>query len=102
MNNALPFLAVGALVVLGIILRSRRRKKKQTPFGRLRENIETVLDDAEQRTAELRERARKLRGEAKKRLEAQAHDVEERQKELRGRLNELKAEAGRLLERARS
>ena len=101
MNNALPIIVIAGLIGLALVLRTRRRKKP-TPFERLRENIEVALDDAEQRTQELRERARKLRGDAKKRLEAQAHEVEERQKELRGRLNELKAEAGKLLERARS
>jgi DNA anti-recombination protein RmuC len=103
MKNALPIVAVVGLLTFGLMLRSRRRrKKKPTAFERLREGIEGALDDADQRTQELRERAKKLRGDAKKRIEAQAHEVEERQKELRGRLDELKAEAGKLLERARS
>jgi F0F1-type ATP synthase membrane subunit b/b' len=93
---------VAGLIGIALFLGARRRKKKASPLVRLREGIEGALDDAEQRTHELRERARRLRGNAKKRLESQAHEVEERQKELRGRLNELKAEAGRLLERARS
>jgi hypothetical protein len=101
MKNALPvFLAFGLLGL--VMVMKRRRRKKRTPLERLRDGIEGALEDAEHRTQELRERARKMRGDAKKRIEAQAHDVEERQKELRGRLEELKAEAGKLLERARS
>jgi LPXTG-motif cell wall-anchored protein len=102
MNNALPFIIVAGLLGLALFLGVRKRRKKAGPLERLRENIEGALDDAEHRTHELRERARKLRGDAKKRLETQAHEMEDRQKELRGKLNELKAEAGRLLERARS
>ena len=101
MNNALPFIALAGFIVLALVLKGRRRKKP-TAFERLREGIEGALDDAEHRTQELRERAKKMRGDAKKRIEAQAHEVEERQKELRGRLDELKSEAGKLLERARS
>jgi SMC interacting uncharacterized protein involved in chromosome segregation len=92
-----------AFGLIGLVwMVNRRRRKKRTPLARLREGIEGALDDAEHRTQELRERARKMRGDAKKRIEAQAHEVEERQKELRGRLDELKAEAGKLLERTRS
>ena len=101
MNNALPVIATFGLIALLLVLRSRRRKKPSA-LMRLRESVEDALEDAEQRTHELRERARKLRGEAKQRLETQVHEMEERQKELRGRLDELKTEAGRLLERARS
>ena len=102
MKNAVPmFLALG-LVGMALVMLKGRRRKKRSAFERLREGIEGALDDAEQRTVELRERARKMRGDAKKRIEAQAHEVEERQKELRGRLDELKEEAGKLLERARS
>jgi len=101
MKNALPLVAVVGLIALVLVLKGRRRKKP-TALQRLREGIEGALDDAEHRTQELRERAKKMRGDARKRIEAQAHEVEERQKELRGRLDELKAEAGKLLERARS
>ena len=101
MKNALPILAIAGLIALAMFLKGRRRKKKRTAFERLREGIEVALDDAETRTHELRERAKKMRGDAKKRLESQAHELEERQKELRGRLDDLKTEAARLLERAR-
>ena len=102
MKNSLPIIAAVGLIALALFLKGRRRKKKRTRFERLREGIEGALDDAEIRTHELRERAKKVRGEARKRIEAQAREVEERQKELRGRLDELKSEATRLLERARS
>ncbi len=102
MKSPLPIFAVVGVVVFLLAVKGRRKRHKPTRFERLREGIEGALDDAEQRTHELRERAKKMRGDAKKRIEEQAHEVEEHQKELRGRLDELKAEAGKLLERARS
>ena len=99
MKNFFPIIAVAGLIALALFLKGRRRKKKRTAFERLREGVEGALDDAEARTHELRERAKKMRGEAKKRIEAQAHELEERQKDLRGRLDELKTEATKMLER---
>ncbi len=102
MKNLLPMVAAFGLFGLVLFVVGRRKKKKPNALARLRLTVEGALDDAEQRSADLRKRAKKMRGEAKKRIEAQAHEVEERQKELRERLDELKTEAGKLVERARS
>ena len=97
-----PIVWIGAIAIIGLaILKMRRRKKPKSRIARLREGIEGVLDEAEDRTAELRKRADKMRGGARKRLQEEAHTLESRQKELRVRLDELKAEATRLFERDR-
>ena len=93
---------IGAFVVIGLIFfKMRRRKKPKSRIARLREGIEGVLDDAEDRTADLRKRAGKLRGEAKRRLQDEAQSLEARQQEIRSRLDELKVEATKLFERER-
>jgi hypothetical protein len=80
----------------------RRHKKPKSRITRIREGIEGVLDEAEDRTTDLRKRADKMRGEARKRLQEEAQTLESREKELRARLDELKVEAMRLFERQKS
>jgi LPXTG-motif cell wall-anchored protein len=98
-----PMIWIGAALILGVaIFKLRRRKKPKSRMARLREGIEGVLDEAEDRTADLRKRANKLRGEAKRRVQEEAQGLESRQQELRGRLDELKAEATKLFEREKA
>jgi hypothetical protein len=98
-----PMIWIGAIVVFGLVLfKLRPKRKPKTRLERLRVGIEGVLDQAEDRTADLRKRAEKLRGEAKKRLQEEAQSLESREKELRARLDELKAEATKLFERERA
>ncbi len=97
-----PIVWIGAIALIGLaILKMRRHKKPKSRIARLREGIEGVLDDAEDRTADLRKRADRMRGDAKKRLQEEAQSLESRQKEIRMRLDELKTEATRLFERER-
>ena len=98
-----PIIWIGAVVVLGLaILKMRRHRKPKGRIARIREGIEGVLDEAEDRTSDLRKRADKMRGEAKKRLQEEAQALESREKDLRARLDELKAEATKLFEREKS
>ena len=98
-----PMVWIGAIALIGLVLfKLRPRKKPKSRIARLRVGIEGVLDEAEDRTADLRKRAEKLRGEAKKRLQDEAKSLEAREKELRVRLDELKAEATKLFEREKA
>ena len=98
-----PIIWIGAALVLGLaIFRMRRQKKPKSRIARIRQGIEGVLDEAEDRTTDLRKRADKMRGDAKKRLQEEAQALESREKELRARLDELKAEATKLFEREKS
>ena len=71
----------------------RRHKKPKSRIARIREGIEGVLDEAEDRTTDLRKRADKMRGEAKKRLQEEAQALESREKEL---INLMWAESRRI------
>jgi F0F1-type ATP synthase membrane subunit b/b' len=102
MKNPLPIIAAVGFFVMFFMMKRRRKKRARSRFERFRDGIEGALDEAEHRSHELTQRAKKLRGDAKKRIEAQAHDVDEHQKELRGRLDDLKSEASKLLERSRA
>jgi len=93
---------IGAALVLGLAILKMRRRKPKSRIARIREGIEGVLDEAEDRRTELRKRAEKMRGEAKKRLQEEAQALESREKELRTRLDELKTEATKLFEREKS
>jgi hypothetical protein len=94
---------IGAVALIGLVIfKMRRRQKPKSRIARLREGIEGVLDEAEDRTADLRKRADKLRGDAKRRLQDEAQTLESRQKEIRSRLDELKAEATKLFEREKA
>jgi hypothetical protein len=89
-------------LVLGLaFLKMRRSRKPKSRLARIRESVESVLDEAETKTADLRKRANKMRGDAKKRMQEEAQTLEGREKELRQRLDELKTEATKLFERAR-
>ena len=96
-----PFIILAVVGLVGVFIVMRRRRKPAGRLARLRENAEDTLHDLDERSEELRKRARKVSGEARERLQEQAHELEARQRELRVRLEELKKEAGRLLERAR-
>ena len=101
MNQSMVW--IGVIAVVGLVLfKLRPRKKPKSRLERLREGIEGVLDEAEDRTVDLRKRAEKMRGEAKKRLQEEAQSLEAREKELRARLDELKAEATKLFEREKA
>jgi len=98
-----PIIWIGAAFLVGLaIFKMRRHKKPKSRIARIRHGIEGVLDEAEDRTTDLRKRADKLRGDAKKRLQEEAQALESREKELRARLDELKAEATKLFEREKS
>ena len=98
-----PIIWIGAALVLGLaIFKMRRHKKPKSRIARIRQGIEGVLDEAEDRTTDLRKRADKMRGDAKKRLQEEAQALESREKELRARLEELKTEATKLFEREKS
>jgi predicted nuclease with TOPRIM domain len=98
-----PFIVFALIGLIGVfMIMKKRQQKPASRFARLRENAEDSLHDLEERSEELRKRAKKVSGEARERLQEQAHELEARQRELRSRLEDLKKEAGRLLERARS
>jgi hypothetical protein len=89
-------------LVLGLaFLKMRRSRRPKGRLARIRESVEGVLDEAEVKTADLRKRANKMRGDAKKRMQEEAQTLESREKELRQRLDEIKTEATKLFERAR-
>jgi hypothetical protein len=101
MKMPVLLLLLGGLAAVAILLKGRDRPSDGT-LGRIKESAEDALGDVEKRVEDLRERAKKVSGEARVKLQDQAHELETRQRELRAQLQELSAEAKKLLDRARS
>lgn len=95
MNRILPPLAIGSLILIGLLLRRRRAHTKTA--NNLKTATANTIDEVDSRIIDLQKRARKLRGEARQRLQDQAHEMETRQRDIRRRLEELGAEAQKLL-----
>jgi predicted nuclease with TOPRIM domain len=100
MKGIIPAVALVAITVIVVMRRRRAHGDPAIALSKLRGGVEDALEEMEPAIRHLRQRAKRLRGDASQRLLEQAHELEGRQRDLRSRLDELLTEARRLAERA--
>jgi signal transduction histidine kinase len=101
MKSPLILLLLGILIAGALAFKVREKKRPETPIERIRGGIEDAMSELESRIEDLRERAKRVSGEARKKLQDQAHELETRLRALRGQLDDLRTEAKQLLDRDR-